>query len=129
MAFYGNGANITSIPSPASLTTASGSAPSYSARAFVKYNHQNNTVIYQKNISSVTDNATGVFTVNLSTGMPTADHVPVANCSHEGFGGQSTSPNRNNNTVTSASTSSCVFATGQANVGYIDCINYVVFFA
>ena len=114
---------------PAALSTASGSAPSYSARAFVKYNQQSNSVLYSRNVSSVTDNSAGLFTVNLSTGMPTSDHVVVGSCAHDGFGGMALAPNRNSSGFNSPSSSSCIISTTQSNTGNQDCINYVVFFA
>ena len=125
-----NGAGyITSSGSVSKLTTAGGSAPSYSARAFVKYNQQSNSVLYSKNVSSVTDTSAGLFTVNLSTGLPTADHVVVGSCSHDGFGGMALAPNRNGGGFNSPSSTSCVISTTQSNTGNQDCINYVAFFA
>lgn len=56
-------------PIPDALSTASGSAPSYSARAWVQYNGSNGTVNGSGNVSSVTDNGTGDFTVNFTTAM------------------------------------------------------------
>jgi len=54
---------------PDALSTASGSAPSYSARAWVQYHGSNGTVNGNGNVSSVTDNGTGDFTVNFTTAM------------------------------------------------------------
>jgi hypothetical protein len=66
----GNGSGLTSIPSPASLSTASGSAPSYSARAWVNFNGTGTIAIRASaNVSSVTDNGTGTYTVNFTTAM------------------------------------------------------------
>jgi len=59
---------------PAALSTASGSAPSYSARAWVQYNGTNGTVNGSGNVSSVTDNGTGDFTVNFTTAMSDANY-------------------------------------------------------
>ncbi len=61
--------NIDSNP-PASLSTASGSAPSYSARAWVNFNGTGTVAIRASgNVSSITDNGTGTYTVNFSTAM------------------------------------------------------------
>jgi len=129
MAFYGNGSNITNLPSASSLSTASGSAPSYSARAFLVYDQVNNSITNQRNISSVTDNSTGLFTVNFSTSMPYSNHTPVTACSHSGFGGMECAPNRNGSGLVGGSTSNCVFSSVQANTGNRDSTNYIAFFA
>jgi hypothetical protein len=55
----------------AALSTASGSAPSYSARAWANINTSGTVSIRQSgNVSSVTDTATGQYTVNFATAMP-----------------------------------------------------------
>jgi hypothetical protein len=57
-----------------SLTTASGSAPSYSARAWVNFNGTGTVAIRASgNVSSITDNGTGDYTVNFTTAMPDAN--------------------------------------------------------
>ena len=61
--------SITGDISIDALSTASGSAPSYSARAWVQYHGSNGTVNGNGNVSSVTDNGTGDFTVNFTTAM------------------------------------------------------------
>lgn len=54
-----------------SLTTATGSAPSYSARAWVNFNGTGTVAIRASgNVSSITDNGTGDYTVNFTTAMP-----------------------------------------------------------
>ena len=66
----GNLANCTGIPAPAALSTASGSAPSYSERAWVNFNGTGTPAIRASgNVSSITDNGTGDYTVNLTTAM------------------------------------------------------------
>ena len=70
-----NGAAI----SIASLSTASGSAPSYSARAWVNFNGTGTVAIRANgNVSSITDLATGSYRVNFSTAMADADFAAVA---------------------------------------------------
>jgi hypothetical protein len=62
--------NIDSNP-PASLSTASGSAPSYSARAWVNFNGTGTVAIRDSgNVSSITDNGNGDYDINLTTAMP-----------------------------------------------------------
>jgi len=59
----------------ASLSTASGSAPSYSARAWVNFNGTGTVAIREDgNVSSITDNNTGDYTVNFTTAMPDANY-------------------------------------------------------
>ena len=71
----GNLANCTGIPAPAALSTASGSAPSYSARAWVNFNGTGTPAIRASgNISSVTRALTSQYTVNLTTAMQDADY-------------------------------------------------------
>jgi hypothetical protein len=62
----------------ASLTTASGSAPSYSARAWVNFNGTGTVAIRASgNVSSITDNGTGDYTVNFTTAMSDANYSVV----------------------------------------------------
>ncbi len=64
--------------SPAKLSTASGSAPSYSARAWVNFNGTGTPAIRASgNVSSITDNGTGDYTVNFSTAMSDADYSTI----------------------------------------------------
>jgi hypothetical protein len=68
---------------PDALSTASGSAPSYSARAWVNFNSDNSpiTVEGSGNVSSITDVATGKFTVNFTTAMSDANYAALATAS------------------------------------------------
>ena len=66
-------------PTATALTTASGSAPSYSARAWVNFNGTGTVAIRASgNVSSITDNGTGNYTVNFTTAMPDANYVVTA---------------------------------------------------
>ena len=57
------------------LDTATGSAPSYSARAWVNFNGQGTIAIRASgNVSSITDNTTGDYTINFTTAMPDANY-------------------------------------------------------
>lgn len=63
------------VPAPTQLSTASGSAPSYSARAWVNFNGTGTPAIRESgNVSSITDNGTGNFTINFTTAMPDANY-------------------------------------------------------
>jgi hypothetical protein len=72
-------------PTATALTTASGSAPSYSARAWVNFNGTGTVAIRASgNVSSITDNGTGDYTVNFTTAMADANYASF------GFGKQGT---------------------------------------
>ena len=72
----GDGSGLTGIPAPAALSTASGSAPSYSARAWVNFNGNGVVAIRGSgNISSITDNGTGDYTVNFTTAMSDSNYA------------------------------------------------------
>ena len=59
-----------------SLSTASGSAPSYSARAWVNFKGSGTVTIKASgNVSSIADNGTGRYTLNFSTNMPDANYA------------------------------------------------------
>ena len=58
-----------------SLFHASGSAPVYACRAWVNFNGQGTVAIRASgNVSSITDNGTGDFTVNFTTAMLDANY-------------------------------------------------------
>jgi hypothetical protein len=62
----------------AALSTASGSAPSYSARAWVNFNSIGTVSIYASgNCSSIGDNGVGNFTFNFTTAMPDTNYCAV----------------------------------------------------
>jgi len=65
-------------PTATALSTASGSAPSYSARAWVNFNGTGTVAIRASgNVSSITDNGTANYTVNFATNMPDTDYSAV----------------------------------------------------
>jgi len=67
---------------PAALSTASGSAPSYSARAWVNFNGTGTVAIRSSgNVSSITDNGTGDYTLNFTTALADANYSVVASTS------------------------------------------------
>lgn len=71
------GDNTFNTPSVASLSTASGSAPSYSARAWVHLNASSGTPVIDAsgNVSSITDNGVGDYTINLTSSMPNSNYA------------------------------------------------------
>jgi hypothetical protein len=61
------------------MTTPSGTAPGYMARAWVNFNGTGTVAIRASgNVSSITDNGTGDYTVNFTTAMPDANYVVIA---------------------------------------------------
>jgi hypothetical protein len=60
------------------LATPSGSAPSYTCRAWVNFNGTGTVAIRASgNVSSITDNGTGDFTINFTTAMPDTNYSCV----------------------------------------------------
>jgi hypothetical protein len=60
------------------LATPTGSAPSYTCRAWVNFNGTGTVAIRASgNVSSITDNGTGNYTVNFTTAMPDANYAAV----------------------------------------------------
>ena len=78
-----NGTTWTSAAAPSGVTTTTGSAPYYGARAFVNFNGTGTVAIRDSaNVSSITDNGTGDYTVNFTTSMPDANYS-VTTCAEE----------------------------------------------
>ena len=87
MAFHGNGSSITNLPEPSELSTASGSAPSYSVRAWAHFNQSSGlSVNASGNVSSISDNGNGDFTVNFSTSLP-SNYAIAGGVAGSNFGG------------------------------------------
>jgi len=65
----------------AQFATVSGSAPIYPCRAWVNFNGTGTIAIRASgNVSSITDNGTGDYTVNFTTAMTDANYSSVASC-------------------------------------------------
>jgi hypothetical protein len=73
---------LTGDVAAARITTAlnaSGSAPIYACRAWVNFNGTGTPAIREDgNVSSITDNGTGDYTVNFTTAMPDANYTVLA---------------------------------------------------
>lgn len=73
------------------LFNASGSAPVYACRAWVSFSGTGTVSINGSgNVTSITDNGTGVYTVNFTTAMPDANYSYSGistDASTSGFGG------------------------------------------
>ena len=60
-------------------------ATAYGCRAWVNFNGTGTVAIRASgNVSSITDNAVGYYTVNLTTAMPDTNYSTVANCMNQG---------------------------------------------
>jgi hypothetical protein len=71
-------ANLTGNVAAARITdalNAGGSAPIYACRAWVNFNGTNGSIRASGNVSSVTRNGTGDYTVNFTTAMPDANYA------------------------------------------------------
>ena len=76
---------IATAESTLSQFNASGSAPVYACRAWVNFNGTNTVAIRASgNVSSITDNSTGNYTVNLTTAMPDANYSIVVGAGSPG---------------------------------------------
>lgn len=70
-------------PIPDALSTASGSAPSYSARLWVNFNGTGTIAIRDDgNVSSLTDNGTGDYTVSFTTALPDTNYCVTGHANH-----------------------------------------------
>jgi hypothetical protein len=70
-----NGTTWTSAAAPTGITATTGSAPYYGARAWVNFNGTGTVAIRASgNVSSITDNGTGDYTVNFTNAMPDANY-------------------------------------------------------
>ena len=64
-----------------SALNATGSAPIYACRAWVNFNGSGTVAIRASgNVSSITDNGTGDYTVNFTTAMPDANFAVTWEC-------------------------------------------------
>jgi hypothetical protein len=67
---------VATAESTLSQFNASGSAPVYACRAWVNFNGTGTVAIRASgNVSSITDNGTGDYTVNFTTAMPDANYA------------------------------------------------------
>jgi hypothetical protein len=66
---------------------ASGSAPVYACRAWVNFSGITTATIRGSgNVTSITDNGTGRYRINLTTSMPDANYIITGNCSNRSGG-------------------------------------------
>lgn len=72
-----NGTTWTSAAAATGITQTTGSAPYYGARAWASFNEGSASLQSSANISSLTDNGTGDFTLTFTTAMPDANYAVV----------------------------------------------------
>jgi len=69
----------------AQFATVSGTAPIYPCRAWVNFNGTGTVAIRESgNVSSITDNGVGNYTVNFTTAMPDANYSCIGMTANEG---------------------------------------------
>lgn len=78
-----NSADIAALQAIA-ISSAPGSAPRYACRAWVNFNGTGTVAIRASgNVSSVTDNGVGDYTINFTTAMPDADYAVAMTYTNE----------------------------------------------
>jgi len=83
----GSGAAPTWATASGGITQTTGSAPYYGARAWVSFNGVGTVSIRASaNVSSITDNDVGQYTVNFTTAMPDANYCFQVNAQDENNG-------------------------------------------
>ena len=115
-----DGANRLNIDTSGNLQFNSGygsAATAYGCRAWVNFNGTGTPAIRASgNVSSITDNGTGNYTVNFTTAMPDVNYSGVI-----GSGNTTTSdPGRFLITINNSATSSCSIFTKNANTGTLE---------
>lgn len=93
-----------------------GTAPVYAARAWVNFNGTGTVAIRASgNVTSITDNGTGDYTVNFTTAMPDANYTAVTGGGIDNYGTSASNPRQGpatNNISTSTCRVSCGFDNG-----------------
>jgi hypothetical protein len=82
---------------------ATGSAPVYACRAWVNFDGTSPATIRASgNVSSVTRNAAGQYTVNFATALPDANYSAVVHCKNNGVSSNGSYTNLGNTDPTSS---------------------------
>jgi len=83
-----------------------GTAPMYACRAWVNFNGTGTVAIRDSgNVSSITDDGVGTYTINFTTAMPTADYAYALSCYVTGGAGNAQGIVGERNTAGSRTTS------------------------
>ena len=106
----------------AQVPTISGTAPLYMCRAWVNFNGIGTVAIRASgNVSSITDNGPGNYTVNFTTAMPDANYSVMGNAGVNGtYGSWTVSPFSNGVTSVASTTSAVRISVFVAQVGAVD---------
>ena len=100
----------------AQFATVSGTAPLYSARAWVNFNGTGTVAIRASgNVTSITDNGTGDYTVNFTTALVDADFSAVISA-----GNAAGTPNIDREEIIAYTTSTCRFVFTMSGVSAVD---------
>lgn len=96
---------------------ASGSAPIYACRAWVRFDGTGTVAINASgNVSSITDNGAGDYTINFTTAMQDANYAAIGTCNWDSVGGSAVDQNvkADDHTTTSVR----IRTTGKVNSTY-----------
>ena len=97
-----------------------GTAPGYMARAWVNFNGTGTVAIRASgNVSSITDNGTGAYTVNFTTAMPDANFSVASSAINDGVANAIAVPNVINANGFTLSTAQTTAITTAADVNKI----------
>lgn len=108
----------------AQFATVSGTAPIYPCRAWVNFNGTGTVAIRASgNVSSISDNGAGDYTVNFTTAMSDANYAWQGGCWNSAGTG-SGFVFINNSVASALATSSIRFRTGDSNTSYYD-VTYI----
>jgi hypothetical protein len=108
----------------AQFATVSGTAPIYPCRAWVNFNGVTGTIASSGNVSSITKNGTGLYTVNFTTAMPDANYAMTTG-NQQTSGGAFTIYNYTNGGA--KTTTYCRLSTGYSNIAAdVDDISVVI---
>ena len=121
---------VTPVIDSATVATVSGTAPLYMCRAWVNFNGTGTVAINASgNVSSITDNGTGNYTVNFTTAMSDANYsvammgtLDVTNSTYQYFCGIRAS----NQTPTTKTASALQLVTVQSSTSLVDSQNQSV---
>jgi uncharacterized protein (AIM24 family) len=108
----------------ASALNATGSAPIFACRAWVNFNGTGTVAIRASgNVSSITDNGTGDYTVNFTTAMQDANYAVIRSIDYDSTAGGSAT---NNTEVLSAATGSVRVVSETYNGSRFDVLRYEI---
>jgi len=134
--YNGSGAGLTALPAAqlsgdvaaARITNAlnaSGSAPIFACRAWVNFNGTGTVAIRASgNVSSITDNGVGDYTVNFTTAMPDANYSVAGVAGLDGTGGNTTGSIKVRDDLTAPTTAAVRVA--HAGSGFLDAVRVFV---